>query len=218
MVQKKFHFVVAMQRYEMFSQEELQDVEFLLDAYPSLKIAYLKKEMNDGTARHFSCLIDSSCGLVPNELRRIPRFCIELPGPPILGDGKSDNQNTSAIYARGEFIQLIDANQDQYWEEALKIRQMLSEFGKIIAAEDFADDSSPVAIVGAREHIFSERIGALGDVAAGKEYTFGTITQRVMALLGGRSSYGHPDIMNVRPMPESHFISVATIYADTRWN
>ena len=38
---------------------------------------------------------------------------------------------------------------------------------------------------GAREFIFSEKIGVLGDVAAGKEYTFGTIAQRVSSKLGG---------------------------------
>ena len=49
-------------------------------------------------------------------------------GNPILGDGKSDNQNHSLIFCRGEYIQLVDANQDNYLEECLKIRSILAEF------------------------------------------------------------------------------------------
>ena len=44
-----------------------------------------------------------------------------------------------------------------------------------------ASDVAPVAILGAREHIFSENIGILGDVAAGKEQTFGTLFSRTLA-------------------------------------
>ena len=43
----------------------------------------------------------------------------------------------------------------------------------------------------AREYIFSENVGVLGDIAAGKEQTFGTLTQRIMATIGGRVS-DHP--------------------------
>lgn len=45
-------------------------------------------------------------------------------------------------------------------------------------------DSSPVAIVGAREFIFSQNIGILGDIAAGKEQTFGTLLRELWARLG----------------------------------
>jgi 1,3-beta-glucan synthase len=100
----------------------------------------------------------------------------------------------------------VDANQDNYLEECLKIRAILAEFnsnndddddsGDVNLQNNNSSNVSPVAIVGAREHIFSEGIGALGDVAAGKEYTFGTITQRVLNSLGGRLHYGHPDFLN----------------------
>ena len=42
-----------------------------------------------------------------------------------------------------------------------------------------------LAIVSAREYIFSENIGILGDLAAGKEQTFGTLSARSMAWIGG---------------------------------
>jgi 1,3-beta-glucan synthase len=55
---------------------------------------------------------------------------------------------------------------------------------------------NPVAILGAREYIFSENIGILGDVAAGKEQTFGTLFSRTLAQIGGKLHYGHPDFLN----------------------
>ncbi|KAI0919449.1 1,3-beta-D-glucan synthase [Taiwanofungus camphoratus] len=112
MARRKFKFVVSMQRYSKFSREEQENAEFLLRAYPDLQIAYLKEEparkKGVGTAD--------------------PKFHIELPGNPILGDGKSDNQNHAIIFYRGEYLQLIDTNRDNYLEECLKICNVLDEF------------------------------------------------------------------------------------------
>ena len=41
---------------------------------------------------------------------------------------------------------------------------------------------SPVAIVGAREYIFSENIGVLGDIAAGKEHKRSVLLLRMRFL------------------------------------
>ncbi|KAG0217613.1 1,3-beta-D-glucan synthase [Mortierella sp. GBA43] len=204
--QQKFNFVVSMQRYTKFTKEELENAEFLLRAYPQLKIAYLDEQppvVEGGEPIVYSVLIDGKCDVLPDGKRR-PRFRIRLPGNPILGDGKSDNQNHAIIFARGEYAQLVDANQDNYLEEALKIRSILGEFEQMEAPRVSPyslqstpmDSPEPVAIVGAREYIFSENIGVLGDVAAGKEQVFGTLTQRIMAKLGGRLHYGHPDFLN----------------------
>ncbi|KAF9962526.1 1,3-beta-D-glucan synthase [Mortierella alpina] len=203
---QKFKFVVSMQRFTKFSKEEAENAEFLLRAYPNLQIAYLDERPSTVAGEEpvvYSVLIDGKCEIMPNGRRR-PRFQIRLPGNPILGDGKSDNQNHSVIFARGEYVQLVDANQDNYLEEALKIRNVLGEFEQMdtpvhspyspqVSAKDVPE---PVAIVGAREYIFSENIGVLGDVAAGKEQTFGTLTQRMMAKIGGKLHYGHPDFLN----------------------
>ncbi|BGO97177.1 1,3-beta-glucan synthase component GSC2 [Rhodotorula toruloides] len=206
MARRKFRFVVSMQRYSKFSKEEIENTEFLLRAYPDLQIAYLDEERprkEGGEPRIFSALIDGHSEIMPDGRRR-PKFRIELPGNPILGDGKSDNQNHAVIFHRGEYVQLIDANQDNYLEECLKIRNVLGEFEDYHVspknpytpegAKDFS--KNPVAIVGAREYIFSENIGILGDVAAGKEQTFGTLAARSMAYLGGKLHYGHPDFLN----------------------
>lgn len=297
-VARKFRMVVAMQRYAHFNQEEREAVHFLLCAYPDLCIAYL--EEGEG-GRVYSVMIDGRCEVSHNG-RRIPRYRIELPGHPILGDGKADNQNHSLIFSRGEFLQMVDANQDQYLEEALKVRNLLGEFelevqrdgptspvyrtrggsndaeglsrplaqppstqgrdivvmsgrgtddpslsttqgdsltlgtgstsltgrppsslssttkgkkGKIISPPSPYDPRMPstpcpVAIVGAREYIFSENIGLLGDVAAGKEATFGTQNQRLLAQLGGRLHYGHPDFLNTIFMSTRGGVSKAT--------
>ncbi|TKA74208.1 1,3-beta-glucan synthase component FKS1 [Cryomyces minteri] len=205
MARRKFKIVVSMQRYAKFSKEEKENTEFLLRAYPDLQIAYLDEEapaVEGEDPRLYSALIDGHSELMENGLRR-PKFRIQLSGNPILGDGKSDNQNHCIIFYRGEYIQLIDANQDNYLEECLKIRSVLAEFEEMttdnvspytpgVAPTNF----NPVAILGAREYIFSENIGILGDVAAGKEQTFGTLFARTLAQIGGKLHYGHPDFLN----------------------
>lgn len=206
MARRKFKFVISMQRYAKFSKEELENTEFLLRAYPDLQIAYLDEEpsVNDGEEpRIYSALIDGHSEIMENGKRR-PKFRIQLSGNPILGDGKSDNQNHALIFYRGEYIQLIDANQDNYLEECLKIRSVLAEFEEMDTPTqspytpglDVPQNMNPVAILGAREYIFSENIGIMGDVAAGKEQTFGTLFSRTLAQIGGKLHYGHPDFLN----------------------
>jgi 1,3-beta-glucan synthase len=217
MARRKFKFVVSMQRYSKFTPEERENVEFLLRAYPDLQIAYLDEEpgRKDGTdPRIFSSLIDGHSEFLPETGRRRPKFRVELPGNPILGDGKSDNQNHAIIFYRGEYLQLIDANQDNYLEECLKIRNVLSEFEEysVSSQSPYAQwgyNRSPVAIVGAREYIFSENIGILGDLAASKEQTFGTLSARSMAWIGGKLHYGHPDFLNALYMTTRGGVSKA---------
>lgn len=219
MARRKFKFVVSMQRLTKFRPEEMENAEFLLRAYPDLQIAYLDEEppLNEGEEpRLFSALIDGHCEIMENGRRR-PKFRIQLSGNPILGDGKSDNQNHALIFYRGEYIQLIDANQDNYLEECLKIRSVLAEFEELNVEHvnpytpgvPAPTDNYPVAIVGAREYIFSENVGILGDVAAGKEQTFGTLFARTLAQIGGKLHYGHPDFLNATFMTTRGGVSKA---------
>lgn len=205
MALRKFRLVVSMQRMSEFSQGEEENKDFLLRAYPELQIAYLEKQksIEDGGTTYYSSLIDGTCEL-DSSGKQIPKYRIKLPGNPIMGDGKSDNQNNSLIFCRGEYIQLVDANQDNYLEECLKIRNILAEFEETTYNLEFNKDTrdyeiihkNPVAIIGTREYIFSENIGILGDVAAGKEQTFGTLFARTLAQIGGKLHYGHPDFLN----------------------
>ncbi|KAI6167030.1 glycosyltransferase family 48 protein [Pisolithus thermaeus] len=198
MSKRKFKFTISMQRYAKFNKEEHENAEFLLQ--------YLDEEAGSkgSDPRLYSVLIDGHSDFDEKTGKRKPKFRIELPGNPILGDGKSDNQNHAIIFYRGEYLQLIDANQDNYLEECLKIRNILGEFEEysVSAQSPYAQwghkefKKAPVAIVGTREYIFSENIGVLGDVAAGKEQTFGTMTARALAWIGGKLHYGHPDFLN----------------------
>ncbi|EPX71452.1 1,3-beta-glucan synthase subunit Bgs2 [Schizosaccharomyces octosporus yFS286] len=205
MASRKFKMCVSMQRYAKFTAEEVENTEFILRAYPDLLIAYLDEdplEEGETTPKLYAALIDGYSDINENG-KRIPKYRIRMSGNPILGDGKSDNQNMALPFYRGEYIQLIDANQDNYLEECLKIRSILAEFEAFNSPSNDPYEetqepyqNNPVAIMGAREYIFSENIGILGDVAAGKEQTFGTLFARTMAQIGGKLHYGHPDFLN----------------------
>ncbi|KAJ3374534.1 hypothetical protein GGF31_007312 [Allomyces arbusculus] len=195
LVDEKLTLLVAMQRYAVMTEAERADVDAVRAQFPhcTLRIAYVEN-VDD---RWFACLlVHPNDAEVPGHDRDRAEdataashrlYRIELPGAPTLGDGKADNQNTALMFQRGEVLQLIDANQDHYLEEALKVRSVLAEFAR---------GESTLAMVGGREFIFSESIGLLGNVAAGKEYTFGTLTQRVMSYLRSRLFYGHADAFN----------------------
>lgn len=203
MANRKFRIISSMQRYKHFTEDERSSTEYLLRAYPELQIAFIDEEMDTttGSVVYFSALIDGTCPILENGERE-PKFKIRLSGYPILGDGKSDNQNHAVIFTRGEYIQLIDANQDNYVEECLKIRNVLAEFEEQHFTDPYSHESrktlnlNTVAIIGTREYIFSENVGILGDVAAGKEQTFGTLFSRTLAQIGGKLHYGHPDFLN----------------------
>ncbi|KAG1782391.1 glycosyl transferase [Suillus placidus] len=164
MARRKFKFMVSMQRHSKFNKEEHENAEFLLRAYPDLQIAYLDEETprkEGGESRLFSALIDGHSEFIPETGRRRPNFRIELPGNPILGDGKSDNQNHAIVFYRGEYLQLTDPNQDNYLEECLKIRNILAELEEYLLSTQspYAQyghkefKKSPVAIVCARSYM-----------------------------------------------------------------
>ena len=72
---------------------------------------------------YYSCLIDGTQTDAEGRLRKdaqgrmVPTYRIELPGMPILGNGKSDNQNCALPFTRGPILQAIDCNQEGYLEE-----------------------------------------------------------------------------------------------------
>ena len=101
----------------------------------------------------------------------------------MLGEGKPENQNHAIIFTRGEHLQTLDMNQDNYMGESFKMRNLLERF------------TAGVRIVGFREHIFSESGGAVAHFAASNEFVFGTMVQRFLTWpLMVRFHYGHPDV------------------------
>mmetsp|Transcript_102536 Transcript_102536/g.258317 ORF Transcript_102536/g.258317 Transcript_102536/m.258317 type:complete len:1585 (-) Transcript_102536:49-4803(-) len=224
LVSSKFQVVVAMQRYALFADPtkstydiaQIAAVEAMLQAFGQwLSIAYIDEEQTPEGKRYYSCLIDASCPMRPGAMTphrswgqqgggmRVPKFSIELPGYPILGHGKSDNQNCAVVFTRGEILQMIDANQEAYFESALFLPLALKEF------ESTRGGRRP-GILGFREHIFSA-VGSLGRLAADSEFAFGTLIQRTMDWpLDARLHYGHPDMMDKLQMLQQGGVSKAT--------
>ncbi|CAK0901643.1 unnamed protein product [Prorocentrum cordatum] len=207
-----FTCLVTMQLYG-YSQEarqyDLRHIhELLLKHGSCLKVAYIHYESKGAGCpkpgrRYYSCLIDNSC--LNGQDMKSPKFKVELPGYPILGDGKGDNQNHAIPFTRGHYLQTIDANQGAYFEQLMLLPCALGEFRR----KSKADRDAGKKILGFPEHLTSD-IGSVGDFAASAEMAFGTILQRAYVVMGGRMHYGHPDIMNRLYMMQQGGVSKAT--------
>ena len=189
----KFSYVVAAQVYGKMKKSQdskADDIEWLLHKYPNLRVAYIDERPTDrsGGAVFSSCLIRSHPDPDNKSIQTVYR--VRLPGNPVLGEGKPENQNHAIIFTRGEFIQAIDMNQDGYFEEALKHRNLLQEFS-------VSDSALPMAILGFREHIFTGSVSSIANYMALQEASFVTTGQRVLNRpLCIRLHYGHPDLFD----------------------
>ncbi|KAK8934984.1 Callose synthase 3 [Platanthera zijinensis] len=200
----KFTYVVSCQQYgaqKRARKQEAQDILRLMTTYPSLRVAYIDeveipREDRKVEKVYYSTLVkaalpedDNSADPVQNLDQVIYR--IKLPGPAILGEGKPENQNHAIIFTRGEGLQTIDMNQDNYLEEALKMRNLLQEFLKK------HDGVRYPSILGVREHIFTGSVSSLAWFMSNQETSFVTIGQRLLANpLRVRFHYGHPDVFD----------------------
>uniref|UniRef100_K3W706 1,3-beta-glucan synthase n=1 Tax=Globisporangium ultimum (strain ATCC 200006 / CBS 805.95 / DAOM BR144) TaxID=431595 RepID=K3W706_GLOUD len=191
LIKTKFTYVVACQIYgrqKRNNDPKARDIDFLLHRFPNLRVSYIdevrvnyQKEQS-----YFTVLVkgSESLGTVEEVYR------VRLPGNPILGEGKPENQNAAIVFTRGENLQTIDMNQDGYIEESLKMRNMLEEF-------DSGTPDRPYTIVGLPEHIFTGSVSSLANYMALQETSFVTLGQRTLARpLRVRLHYGHPDVFN----------------------
>ncbi|KAF8780309.1 hypothetical protein HU200_001692 [Digitaria exilis] len=93
----------------------------------ALRVAYIDEveSVKNGkpSTEYFSKLVKADIHGKDKEI-----YSIKLPGNPKLGEGKPENQNHAIIFTRGNAVQTIDMNQDNYFEEALKMRNLLEEF------------------------------------------------------------------------------------------
>ncbi|KAM3740912.1 hypothetical protein ACB098_08G135400 [Castanea mollissima] len=202
----KFTYVVSCQQYGIHKRSgdpRAQDILKLMTTYPSLRVAYIDEleEPNKDNSKkvnekaYYSCLVKAA---LPNSNSSDPAqnldqiiYKIKLPGPAILGEGKPENQNHAIIFTRGEGLQTIDMNQDNYMEEALKMRNLLQEFLKK------HDGVRYPTILGLREHIFTGSVSSLAWFMSNQETSFVTIGQRLLANpLKVRFHYGHPDVFD----------------------
>ncbi|KAK1653393.1 hypothetical protein QYE76_071198 [Lolium multiflorum] len=199
----KFTYVVSCQQYGNDKRSALpnaQDILQLMRTYPSLRVAYIDKvedrvgEKKIETA-YYSTLVkvaltkDSESADPVQNLDQVI-YRIKLPGPALLGEGKPENQNHAIIFTRGEGLQTIDMNQDNYMEEALKMRNLLQEFLTVHGVRH-------PSILGVREHIFTGSVSSLAWFMSNQEHSFVTIGQRLLAdPLKVRFHYGHPDVFD----------------------
>jgi callose synthase len=204
----KFNYVVACQVYgaqRKNMDHKADDIEFLLARHPNLRVAYIdmvRVGRSEGSA-FYSVLIKNDPnapevilsavqianakkgGYVGMKLNAKEVYRVKLPGNAILGEGKPENQNHAIIFSRSRYIQAMDMNQDGYFEEALKMRNLLEEF------------NSGCTILGFREHIFTGSVSSVANYMALQELSFVTLGQRVLSNpLQIRQHYGHPDLFN----------------------
>ncbi|KAH6785388.1 hypothetical protein C2S51_037843 [Perilla frutescens var. frutescens] len=191
LVDMKFTHVVSCQMFgsqKSTGDPQVQDMLDLLIRYPSLRVAYVEeREENepDRPPKVYSSILVKGVNGFDQEIYRI-----KLPGPPNIGEGKPENQNHAIIFTRGEALQAIDMNQDNYLEEALKMRNLLQEFLR-------PQRRSPPTIIGMREHVFTGSVSSLGWFMSYQETSFVTIGQRLLANpLKVRFHYGHPDLFD----------------------
>ncbi|KAL8014587.1 putative HECT domain, B30.2/SPRY domain, Zinc finger, RanBP2-type, glycosyl transferase, family 48 [Plasmopara halstedii] len=179
----KFSYVTSCQIYAdqlAAGDSRAADIDLLLRKYPNWRVSYVDTTYPSSVAR-YDCVLVKSDG---DEIVEVYRY--ELPGHPIVGEGKPENQNIAMPFTRGEYLQTIDMNQEHYFEEALKIPNFLATATK---------NGQNVTIIGMKEHIFTGRASSLAHFMTLQELVFVSLTQRVMANpLQSRMHYGHPDV------------------------
>ncbi|OQR84183.1 callose synthase, partial [Achlya hypogyna] len=189
MVALKFNYICACQIYGRQKDEQRQqatDIEFLMMKHPGLRVAYVDgpKKVKDGPPKYFSVLIRAQGDKITEVYR------IELPGDPIIGEGKPENQNQAVVFTRGEMLQCIDMNQDGYLEECLKMPNLLATVDRKEHAK------TPLTIIGFREYVFTGGVSNLASFMQIQELSFVSLGQRMLALFHVRQHYGHPDIFD----------------------
>lgn len=187
---EKFGYIVSCQVYGNMKKNQdakADDIDALMHRFPHLRIAYIDsiRINRSGASVYYSVLVKA------NRMGKIEEiYRVRLPGNPIVGEGKPENQNHAMIFTRGEFVQTIDMNQEGYFEEALKMRNVLQEFAK-------REGPLPTTILGLREHIFTGSVSSLANYMALQEISFVTMGQRVLTRpLRIRLHYGHPDVFD----------------------
>lgn len=185
----KFTYVVACQIYgaqKAKKEVQAEDILYLLKKHETLRVAYVDEVTTASSKLYFSVLVKYD-RLMEKE---VEIYRVQLPGPLKLGEGKPENQNHAIIFTRGDAVQTIDMNQDNYFEEALKARNLLQEFTKKYGLRR-------PQILGVREHIFTGSVSSLAWFMSAQETSFVTLGQRVLANpLKVRMHYGHPDVFD----------------------
>ncbi|WOL18279.1 callose synthase 10 [Canna indica] len=189
----KFTYVVSCQIYGQQKEKKAQeaaDIALLMQRNEALRVAFIDVVETTGLdgkvkKEFFSKLVKADVNGKDQII-----YSIELPGDPKLGEGKPENQNHAIIFTRGDAIQTIDMNQDNYLEEAMKMRNLLEEFHENHGLR------APT-ILGVREHVFTGSVSSLAWFMSNQETSFVTLGQRILSYpLKVRMHYGHPDVFD----------------------
>ncbi|XP_021866644.1 callose synthase 12 [Spinacia oleracea] len=186
----KFTYVIACQIYGTQKAEkkpQAEEILQLLKLNEALRVAYVDEVSTGRDEKEYYSVLVKYDQQLEQELEI---YRIKLPGPIKLGEGKPENQNSSIIFTRGDAIQTIDMNQDNYFEETLKMRNLLEEFRH-------KHGIRKPTILGVREHIFTSGVSSIARFMSAQEMSFVTLGQRVLANpLKVRMHYGHPDVFD----------------------
>lgn len=186
----KFTYVVACQIYGSQKKKKdsrAEEILYLMKNNEALRVAYVD-EVNGawGGVDYYSVLVKYDQKLN----KEVEIYRVKLPGQLKLGEGKPENQNHAIIFTRGDAVQTIDMNQDNYFEEALKMRNLLEEYSHSYGLRK-------PTILGVREHVFTGSVSSLAWFMSAQETSFVTLGQRVLANpLKVRMHYGHPDVFD----------------------
>lgn len=186
----KYTYVVACQMYGHHKgrgDPRADEILYLMKNNEALRVAYVDEVyLGRDEVEYYSVLVKYDQQLK----QEVEIYRIKLPGALKLGEGKPENQNHALIFTRGDALQTIDMNQDNYFEEALKMRNLLEEF-------KISHGIRKPTILGVRENIFTGSVSALAWFMSAQETSFVTLGQRVLANpLKIRMHYGHPDVFD----------------------
>ncbi|CAI9266781.1 unnamed protein product [Lactuca saligna] len=166
----QLQFVLYQLLFHLMKQQKQKALSFLL-----------KQEHNGKVQKEFySKLVKGDINGKDKEV-----YSIKLPGNPKLGEGKPENQNHAIVFTRRNVVQTIDMNQDNYFEEALKMRNLLEEFHENHGIR-------LATILGVREHVFK---GSILHVKSRNEFCNSWATCSCKSSKG-RMHYGHPDVFD----------------------
>ncbi|CAM0882666.1 unnamed protein product [Alopecurus aequalis] len=186
----KYTYVVTCQIYgnqKKGKDQRAEDILSLMKKNEALRVAYVDEVRHEmGDMQYYSVLVKFDQDLQ----REVEIYRIRLPGQLKLGEGKPENQNHAIIFTRGQAVQTIDMNQDNYFEEALKMRNLLEQY-------NYYHGSQKPTLLGVREHVFTGSVSSLAWFMSAQETSFVTLGQRVLANpLKVRMHYGHPDVFD----------------------
>jgi hypothetical protein len=207
LVRLKYEHVLSCQMYGVkgWESKDKQIVE-MCKAHPHTVLTHYEqpdlaaKSMQDAGSYYYLCRSRIDYEEDPAGIMKLTHR-IRLPGNPIVGEGKPENQNLGIVYARGNYMQTIDMNQDAQLSEGLKVRNLIRTF-------DYSDDT---VLVGFPEQMITEQNGSVAQFSALSEQVFGTMVQRYMAKpLCVRFHYGHPDVWDLAWARSNGGVSKAT--------